>query len=75
LCGVPTYASAKPLDLLARTKNPRFPIQKALVSHPEFPDGNYLSRNAIMEFMKGMITVGGLSYKYAPNWKRKIRES
>ena len=40
LCGVPMYASAQSLDFLARTKNPSFPNQKPLVSHPEFPDGN-----------------------------------
>ncbi len=38
LCGVQTYASAQYLDFLARTKNPRFPIRKLPVSHPEFPE-------------------------------------
>jgi hypothetical protein len=42
LCDVPVYASAQPLDFLARTKNPRFPDQKPIVSHPEFPDGYQL---------------------------------
>jgi len=42
LCGVPMYASAQPLDFLARTKNPSFPNWKPIVSHPEFPDGHYL---------------------------------
>jgi hypothetical protein len=42
LCGVPMYASARSIDFLARTKNPRFPNRKLKVSHPEFPDGNYL---------------------------------
>ena len=32
LCGVPVYASAQSLDFLARTKNPRFPNWKAVVS-------------------------------------------
>jgi hypothetical protein len=36
------YASAQFLDFLARTKNPSFPNRKPTVSHPEFPDGNYL---------------------------------
>jgi hypothetical protein len=40
LCGVLMYASAQSLDFLARTKNPRFPNQKPVVSHPEFPNGN-----------------------------------
>jgi len=40
LCGVPMYASAQPLDFLARTKKSSFPNWKPLVSHPEFPDGN-----------------------------------
>jgi len=31
------------LSRLARRKNPRFPDRKPTVSHPEFPDGNYLS--------------------------------
>ena len=42
LCGVPMYASAQSLDFLARTKNPSFPNRKPTVSHPEFPDGNYV---------------------------------
>jgi hypothetical protein len=36
------YASAQSLDFLAWTKKPSFPNRKLLVSHPEFPDGNYL---------------------------------
>jgi len=32
---VPMYASAQPLDFLARTKNPSFPNRKLPVSHPE----------------------------------------
>jgi len=36
------YASAQSLDFLARRKNPRFPKRKPTVSHPVFPDGNYL---------------------------------
>ncbi|RII27521.1 MAG: hypothetical protein CXR30_15565 [Geobacter sp.] len=36
------YASAQSLDFLARRKNPRSPNRKPTVSHPEFPDGNYL---------------------------------
>jgi len=43
LCGVPVYASAQSLDFLARTKNPSFPNRKQAVSHPEFPDGNYIT--------------------------------
>ena len=34
LCGVLMYASAQPLDFLARTKNPSFTNWKPLVSHP-----------------------------------------
>jgi hypothetical protein len=34
------YASAQPLDFLARTKKSSFLNWKPLVSHPEFPDGN-----------------------------------
>jgi hypothetical protein len=44
LCGVPMYASAQSLDFLAMTKNCSFPNRKQLISHPEFPDGNYLMR-------------------------------
>jgi hypothetical protein len=33
LCGVLMYASAQPLDFLARTKNPSFPNRKLLVSY------------------------------------------
>jgi hypothetical protein len=40
LCDVPTYASAQPLDFLAKTKNPSFPNWKPEVSYPEFPDGH-----------------------------------
>jgi hypothetical protein len=36
------YASAQPLDFLARRKKLRFPNQKQVVSCPEFPDRNYL---------------------------------
>ncbi|MGO9020679.1 MAG: DNA-processing protein DprA [Syntrophobacteraceae bacterium] len=36
------YASAQPLDFLARTKNASFPNPKLLVSHPGFPDGHEL---------------------------------
>src|SRR6266568_5257279 len=43
LCGIQSYASAQSLDFLARTKNPSFPNRKLVVSHPEFPDGNYLA--------------------------------
>jgi hypothetical protein len=32
LCGVDIYASAQPLDFLATTKNPSFPIQKRFFS-------------------------------------------
>jgi hypothetical protein len=39
-CGVPVYASAQPLDFLATTKNPSFPIRKLTGCHQEFPDGN-----------------------------------
>ncbi len=42
LCGVPMYASAQPLDFLARTKNASFPNRKPLVSNPGFPDGHEL---------------------------------
>jgi len=38
LCDIPEYASAHPLDFLARTKNPRFPNQKHWFSSLEFPD-------------------------------------
>jgi hypothetical protein len=41
------YASAQSLDFLAWTKNHSFPDRKLLVSHPEFPDGNYLHIPAI----------------------------
>jgi hypothetical protein len=37
------YAFAEPLDFLARTKKSSFPNRKPMVSHPELPDGNYLS--------------------------------
>jgi hypothetical protein len=40
LCGVPMYASAQPLDFLARTKKSSFLDWKPLVSHTEFPDGS-----------------------------------
>jgi len=40
LCGVLMYASAQPLDFLARNKKTSFPNCKPLVSHPEFPDEN-----------------------------------
>ncbi len=40
LCGVPMYASAQPLDFLARTKNASFPNRKPLMSNPGFPDGH-----------------------------------
>jgi len=46
LCGVQSYTSAQSLDFLARTKNPRFPIRKRRVPHPEFPDGNLLSKTS-----------------------------
>jgi hypothetical protein len=36
------YASAQSLDFLAWTKKPFFSNRKPIVSHPEFPDGNYL---------------------------------
>ena len=36
----PEYASAQPLDFLARRKNPRFPKRQPTVSCPEFPDRN-----------------------------------
>jgi hypothetical protein len=36
------YASAQPLDFLATTKNPSFPIRKLTGCHQEFPDGNLL---------------------------------
>ncbi len=39
LCGVPMYASAQPLDFLARTKNTSFSNRKLLAFHPELPDG------------------------------------
>jgi hypothetical protein len=54
LCGVPLpakagerndqimYASAQPLDFLARTKNASFPNRKLPVSYPVFPDGHQL---------------------------------
>jgi hypothetical protein len=38
------YASAQPLDFLARTKNPSFPNWKPVVYHPKFPDGHYLKK-------------------------------
>jgi Ni,Fe-hydrogenase III large subunit len=40
LCGVLVYASAQPLDFLAKTKKSSFPNWKPIVSHPENPDGN-----------------------------------
>ena len=43
LCGVPMYASAQSLDFLAMTKNCSLPNRKQIVSHPVFPDGNYLN--------------------------------
>ena len=43
LCSVLMYASAQPLDFLARTKNASFPNWKPMVSHPEFPDGHQLT--------------------------------
>jgi len=36
LCGVPMYASAQPLNFLARTKKSSLPSWKPIVSHPEF---------------------------------------
>jgi hypothetical protein len=40
LCGVDIYASAQPLDFLATTKNPSFPIQKRRCSYLVFPNGH-----------------------------------
>ncbi len=39
---VPMYASAQPLDFLARAKNASSPNRKLLVSNPGFPDGHEL---------------------------------
>jgi hypothetical protein len=36
------YASAQPLDFLARTENASFPNRKLQVPHPVFPDEDYL---------------------------------
>jgi hypothetical protein len=44
------YASAQSLDFLARAKNPRSPNRKPIISHPDFPDGNYFRKGE-----KGMI--------------------
>jgi hypothetical protein len=41
------YASAQSLDFLAMTKNCSFPKRKQVVSHPEFPDGNYFVATAV----------------------------
>ena len=42
LCDVLMHASAQSLDFLARTKKSSFPNRKPTVSHPEFPDGNWI---------------------------------
>jgi hypothetical protein len=42
------YASAQPLDFLARTKKSSSPNWKPIVSHPEFPDGQQLTAAVIM---------------------------
>jgi hypothetical protein len=52
------YASAQPLDFLARTKKSSFPNWKPIVSHPEFPDGNYLT---------GMKGIQGITAKTNAN--------
>jgi two-component system cell cycle response regulator CpdR len=53
------FASAQSLDFLARTKNPSLPNQKPIVSHPEFPDGNYLLDNRVTaeEQMEDILVV------------------
>jgi apolipoprotein N-acyltransferase len=59
------YASAQPLDFLARTKNPSFPNWKLIVSHPEFPDGHYLKKRWVQpgdDFMSLIIYLIGFAF-------------
>jgi hypothetical protein len=72
LCDGPLYASAQPLDFLARTKNPLFPDQKPIVSHPKFPDENQL--DSIRKLLKMSVRAWWglsrrLSYGFSARWR------